>query len=148
MVPWWVLSGVCVLAVGVLGWLRVTLSAKVLGVALILEVLTLLIMDGGILGHRGTAALAVWAFFRRDRRGMSAARMVWSPLIAFAGLALLTVLAVLHFDLLTGASDTVNAVLLAPLPVVLLAGLYIALRIRSRDPQRYAQLTDIDVERD
>ncbi|WP_406101956.1 APC family permease [Streptomyces sp. NBC_01003] len=349
-IPWWVLSGVCVLAVGVLGWLRVTLSAKVLGVALILEVLTLLIMDGGILGHRGTealdvhsfdpstlatggiagmfvivigaftgfeataiyaeevrepsrtvpratfiaigflalfysvgawlimgafgtdkavamaraatgpeltfragelyvgswladtmhalvivsafaatlafhnaaarylyalgregllprrlgivsarhgspgiavstqtvfnllvillgaalaadpfsqvliwtnsiavlgimvmqalAALAVWAFFRRDRRGMSAARVVWSPLIAFAGLALLTVLAVLHFDLLTGASDTVNAVLLAPLPVVLLAGMYIALRIRRRDPQRYARLTNIDVERD
>ncbi|MFF1757263.1 APC family permease [Streptomyces sp. NPDC058266] len=349
-IPWWVLSGVCVLAVGVLGWLRVTLSAKVLGVALILEVLTLLIMDGGILGHRGTAALdahsfdpstlatggiagmfvivigaftgfeataiyaeearepsrtvpratfiaigflalfysagvwlimgafgtdkavamaraaagpeltfragelyvgawlsdtmhalvivsafaatlafhnaaarylyalgregllprrlgvvsarhgspgvavsaqtvfnllvilvgaalaadpfsqvliwtnsiavlgimvmqalaalAVWAFFRRDRRGMSAARVVWSPLIAFAGLALLTVLAVLHFDLLTGASDTVNAVLLAPLPVVLLAGMCIALRIRNKDPQRYARLTNIDVERD
>lgn len=350
-IPWWVLSGICVLAVGVLGWLRVTLSAKVLGVALILEVLTLLIMDGGILGHRGTAALdahsfdpstlatggiagmfvivigaftgfeataiyaeearepsrtvpratfiaigflalfysvgawlimgafgtdkavamaraaastpnspsrphelyvgtwladtmhalvivsafaatlafhnaaarylyalgregllprrlgvvsarhgspgiavsaqtvfnllvivvgavlaadpfsqvliwtnsiavlgimvmqalaalAVWAFFRRDRRGMSAARVVWSPLIAFAGLALLTVLAVLHFDLLTGASGTVNAVLLAPLPVVLAAGICIALRIRSRDPQRYARLTNIDVERD
>ncbi|MEU8483429.1 APC family permease [Streptomyces sp. NPDC048641] len=349
-IPWWVLSGVCVLTVGVLGWLRVTLSAKVLGVALILEVLTLLIMDGGILGHRGTAALdahsfdpstlatggiagmfvivigaftgfeataiyaeearepsrtvpratfiaigflalfysagvwlimgafgtdkavamaraaagpeltfragelyvgawlsdtmhalvivsafavtlafhnaaarylyalgregllprrlgvvsarhgspgvavsaqtvfnllvilvgaalaadpfsqvliwtnsiavlgimvmqalaalAVWSFFRRDRRGMSAARVVWSPLIAFAGLALLTVLAVLHFDLLTGASDTVNAVLLAPLPVVLLAGMGIALRIRNKDPQRYARLTNIDVERD
>ncbi|WP_326709111.1 MULTISPECIES: APC family permease [unclassified Streptomyces] len=349
-IPWWVFSGICVLAVGVLGWLRVTLSAKVLGVALILEVLTLLIMDGGILGHRGAAALdahsfdpstlatggiagmfvivigaftgfeataiyaeearepsrtvpratfiaigflalfysvgawlimgafgtdkavamaraaagpeltfkagelyvgawlsdtmhalvivsafaatlafhnaaarylyalgrerllprrlgvvsarhgspgiavsaqtvfnllvivvgaalaadpfsqvliwtnsiavlgimvmqalaalAVWAFFRRDRRGMSAARVVWSPLIAFAGLALLTVLAVLHFDLLTGASGTVNAVLLAPLPVVLAAGIYIALRIRSRDPQRYARLTNIDVERD
>ncbi|MFH8734393.1 MULTISPECIES: APC family permease [unclassified Streptomyces] len=349
-IPWWVLSGVCVLAVGVLGWLRVTLSAKVLGVALILEVLTLLVMDGGILGHRGTAALdvhsfdpstlatggiagmfvivigaftgfeataiyaeearepsrtvpratfiaigflalfysvgawlimgafgtdkavamaraaagpeltfragelyvgswlsdtmhalvivsafaatlafhnaaarylyalgregllprrlgivsarqgspgiavstqtvfnllvilvgaalaadpfsqvliwtnsiavlgimvmqalaalAVWAFFRRDRRGMSAARVVWSPLIAFAGLALLTVLAVLHFGLLTGASGTVNAVLLAPLPIVLAAGICIALRIRSSDPQRYARLTNIDVERD
>ncbi|MET7661658.1 hypothetical protein ABZT45_12725 [Streptomyces sp. NPDC005356] len=41
-----------------------------------------------------------------------------------------------------------NAVLLAPLPVVLAAGIYIALRIRSRDPQRYARLTNIDVERE
>nr|EJJ01497.1 amino acid permease-associated region [Rhodococcus sp. JVH1] len=61
-IPWWVLSGVCVAAVGVLGWLKVTLSAKVLGVALILEVASLLVMNAGILGERGLAALDVKSF--------------------------------------------------------------------------------------
>lgn len=349
-IPWWVLSGVCVAAVGVLGWLKVTLSAKVLGVAFVLEVLSLVVMDAGILGHRGTdaldpvsfdpstlatggvagmfvlvigaftgfeataiyaeeardprrtvsratfiaigflavfyaagcwlimgafgtdravdlagaaagpdltfraaelhvgawladamhgliivsafaatlafhnaaarylyalgregllprrlgrvsgrhgspvgavvaqsvfnlvliaagallaadpygevflwtnsigvlgimamqalAALAVWAYFRRDRRGMSAARVVWSPLLSCAGLAVLTVLAVVHFDLLTGRTGVVNAVLLVPLPAVLLTGFAVAWRIRRRDPDRYAALTTVDVERD
>ncbi|MFF1912969.1 APC family permease [Streptomyces sp. NPDC058239] len=349
-VPWWLLSAVCVIAVGVLGWLRVTLSAKVLGIALVLEVLSLLVLDGGILGERGTAALdlgsfdpttlagggiagmfvlvigaftgfeataiyaeeareprrtvpratfiaigflalfyaagvwllmgafgtdkavemaraaagpdltfkagelyvgawladtmhaliivsafaatlafhnaaarylyalgregllprrlgevsarhgspsgaviaqtafnllvvlagavlaadpytvvflwtnstavlgimlmqamaalSVWAFFRHDRRGMSAARVVWAPLVSFAGLALLTVLAVFHFDLLTGETGLVNVVLLAPLPLVLVTGLYVALRIRRDDPRRYASLTTTDVEKD
>ncbi|MFD0564114.1 APC family permease [Kitasatospora saccharophila] len=55
--PWWLLSGLCVVVVGVLGWLKVTLSAKVLGVALVLEVLSLLLMEGGVLADRGTAAL-------------------------------------------------------------------------------------------
>lgn len=47
---------------GVLGWLRVTLSAKVLGVALVLEVLVLLVMDVGVLADRGTAALDITSF--------------------------------------------------------------------------------------
>jgi amino acid transporter len=349
-VPWWLLSGVCVLAVGVLGWLRVTLSAKVLGIALVLEVLSLLVMDGGIVGDRGTAAfdpvsfdpstlaaggaagmfvlvigaftgfestaifaeevrdpkrtvpratfiaigflalfyaagcwlvmgafgtdravelaraaagpdltftaaeqfagpwladtmhglivvsafastlafhnaaarylyalgregllprrlgtvsrrhgspggaviaqtafnlaliaagallaadpysevflwtnsvgvlgimamqalaaLAVWAYFRRDRKGLSAFRVVWAPLVSCAGLAVLTVLAVIHFDLLTGRTGLTNTVLLLPLPLVLAAGLAVAMRIRRRDPDRYASLTSVDVERD
>ncbi|MFJ3696023.1 APC family permease [Streptomyces sp. NPDC090052] len=102
----------------------------------------------GIMVMQALAALAVWAFFRRDRRGMPALRVVWCPLIAFAGLTLLAVLAVLHFDLLTGAPDAVNVALLAPLPVALLAGVCVALSIRRRDPERYAQLTNVDVERD
>ncbi|MET9346522.1 APC family permease [Streptomyces termitum] len=348
-VPWWPLSGLCVLAVGVLGWLKVTLSAKVLGIALVLEVLSLLVMDGGILGDRGTAALdtasfapstlaaggaagmfvlvigaftgfeataifaeevreprrtvpratfiaigflavfyaagcwlimgafgtdravgiargpggtdltflaaekfagpwladamhglivvsafaatlafhnagsrylyalgregllpralgrvsgahgspggavvaqsgfnllvvvagallaadpygevflwtnsvgvlgimamqaltalAVWSYFRRDRKGLPALRVVVAPLVSCAGLALLTVLAVVHFDLLTGRTGAVNTALLVPLPLVLAAGAAVALRIRRADPERYASLTTVDVER-
>lgn len=101
----------------------------------------------GIMLMQAMAALAVWAFFRHDRRGMCAARVVWAPLVSFAGLALLTVLAVFHFDLLTGETGLVNVVLLAPLPLVLVAGLYVALRIRRGDPQRYASLTTTDVEK-
>ncbi|WTW99530.1 APC family permease [Streptomycetaceae bacterium NBC_01309] len=102
----------------------------------------------GVMAMQALAALAVWAFFRRDRRGMSAFRVVWAPLVSCAGLALLTVLAVVHFDLLTGKTGVVNAVLLVPLPVIAVAGAAVALRIRRREPGRYARLTEIDVERD
>jgi len=94
------------------------------------------------------AALAVYGFFRRDRRGLSLFRVVIAPLAACAGLLLLTALAVIHFDLLTGASDGVNAALLVPLPVVFCLGLLMARHIRRTDPERYALLTTTDVERD
>ncbi|MFB6625978.1 APC family permease [Streptomyces sp. NPDC056374] len=102
----------------------------------------------GIMGMQALAALAVWAYFRRDRHGLSAARVVWAPLVSCAGLAVLTVLAVVHFDLLTGRTGAVNTALLVPLPVVLAAGLLVALRIRRADPERYASLTTVDVECD
>ncbi|WP_406291922.1 hypothetical protein [Streptomyces sp. NBC_00624] len=102
----------------------------------------------GIVTMQALAALAVWAYFRRDRRGMSAARVVWSPLLSCAGLAVLTVLAVVHFDLRTGRTGVVNAVLLAPLPAVLLTGFVVAWRIRRRDPERYVALSTVDVELD
>ncbi|MCX5104572.1 APC family permease [Streptomyces sp. NBC_00264] len=102
----------------------------------------------GIMIMQALAALAVCFFFRRDRRGMSVWRVAVAPLIAFVGLALLSVLATLHFDLLTGRTGAVNAALLVPLPVVLVAGFVVALRIRRADPGRYARLTEVDVERD
>ncbi|MFI1866061.1 APC family permease [Streptomyces jumonjinensis] len=102
----------------------------------------------GIMIMQALAALAVFFFFRRDRRGMPLWRVVVAPLIAFAGLAVLTLLALWHFDLLTGRTGAVNAALLVPLPVALAAGLAVAARIRRTDPGRYARLTEVDVERD
>jgi len=102
----------------------------------------------GVMAMQALAALAVYGFFRRDRRGLSLFRVVIAPLAACAGLLLLTALAVIHFDLLTGASDGVNAALLVPLPVVFCLGLLMARHIRRTDPERYALLTTTDVERD
>ncbi|MFE0426891.1 APC family permease [Streptomyces sp. NPDC058953] len=102
----------------------------------------------GIMIMQALAALAVVFFFRRDRQGMPVWRVVVAPLIAFAGLAALAVLAVVHFDLLTGRTGGVNIALLIPLPVVLAAGFAVALRIRRREPEWYARLTEVDVERD
>ncbi|MER5734766.1 MULTISPECIES: APC family permease [unclassified Streptomyces] len=101
----------------------------------------------GIMGMQALTALAVWAYFRRDRKGLPVFRVVVAPLVSCAGLALLTVLAVVHFDLLTGRTGAVNTALLVPLPLVLAAGLAVALRIRRADPERYASLTTVDVER-
>ncbi|WP_245766966.1 APC family permease [Streptomyces colonosanans] len=102
----------------------------------------------GIMAMQALAALAVYGFFRRDRRGVSSFRAQWAPLLSFLGLCVLTVLAALRFDLLTGASSAVNIGLLVPLPVVFCIGLIVARYIRRTDPQRYAQLTTVDVERD
>ncbi|MGW4031487.1 APC family permease [Streptomyces sp. NPDC004838] len=101
----------------------------------------------GIMIMQALAALAVVFFFRRDRQGMSVWRVVVAPLIAFAGLAVLAVLAVIHFDLLTGRTGAVNVALLVPLPVVLAAGMVVAARIKRKDPERFARLTEVDVER-
>lgn len=102
----------------------------------------------GIMVMQALAALAVYGFFRRDRRGVSAFRARWAPLLSCLGLTVLAVLAVLRFDLLTGASGAVNIGLLVPLPVVFCVGLVVARHIRRTDPQRYARLTTVDVERD
>ncbi|MGW1430528.1 APC family permease [Streptomyces sp. NPDC002431] len=101
----------------------------------------------GIMIMQALAALAVCFFFRGDRRGMSLWRVGIAPLIAFVGLSVLSVLAILHFDLLTGRTGAVNAALLVPLPVVVIAGVVVALRIRRTDPERYGRLTEVDVER-
>ncbi|MFI7099356.1 APC family permease [Streptomyces sp. NPDC050161] len=83
----------------------------------------------GIMLMQALAALAVYGFFRRDRRGMPAWRVVVAPLLACAGLLVLIVLVCRNFDLLTGASTGINIALLAPLPLAFAAGLARALRI-------------------
>ncbi|MYX11777.1 amino acid permease [Streptomyces sp. SID8375] len=100
----------------------------------------------GIMLLQMLAALAVYGFFRRDRRGLPAWRVVAAPLTACAGLAVLIVLVCRNFGLLTEASTGVNLALLAPLPLVFALGLGVALRIRRRAPRAYAGLTTVDVE--
>ena len=46
--PWWLISGVAILMVGALGYRQIDLSAKVLGVVLVLEVAAVLVIDIGI----------------------------------------------------------------------------------------------------
>ncbi|MEU4998682.1 APC family permease [Streptomyces sp. NPDC021622] len=100
----------------------------------------------GVMLMQALAALAVYGFFRRDRRGMPAWRVIAAPLVACAGLAVLIVLVCANLDLLTGASGGVNVALIAPLPVLFVAGAVLALRIRGRDPRAYERLTTVDAE--
>ncbi|MEU6767323.1 APC family permease [Streptomyces sp. NPDC046853] len=100
----------------------------------------------GVMLMQALAALAVYGFFRRDRRGMPAWRVIAAPLTACAGLAVLIALVCANLDLLTGASSGVNAALIAPLPVLFAAGAARALRIRRRAPQAYERLTTVDAE--
>ncbi|MEU1117867.1 MULTISPECIES: APC family permease [unclassified Streptomyces] len=132
------------------------------GIALAVTVLTMAVgadpytvtflwtSGSGILGVmllQALTALAVYGFFRADRRGMPAWRVVAAPLVACAGLAVMIVLVCADLDLLTGASTGVNVALIAPLPVLFAAGVVPALRIRRRDAAAYERLTTVDADR-
>jgi amino acid transporter len=47
--PWWLISGIMLLIVGLLGYRQIDLSARVLGVVLVLEVVAVLAVDVGVL---------------------------------------------------------------------------------------------------
>ncbi|GAA3472157.1 APC family permease [Nonomuraea roseola] len=101
----------------------------------------------GVMVLQALAALSVVAFFRKDRRGFSAGRVLVAPFSAFVLLAVIIVLVVTNFELITGATGTVNALLILPVPVVFALGALLALRIRRHDPARYAQLTTEEATR-
>ena len=56
--PWWLISGLMLLIVGLLGYRKIDLSAKVLGVVLVLEIIAVVTIDAGVLasGRELTAA--------------------------------------------------------------------------------------------
>ncbi|MFG2288467.1 APC family permease [Streptomyces sp. NPDC048595] len=95
----------------------------------------------GVMLLQALAALAVVGFFRRDRRGLPAWRVVAAPLLAAAGLATVIALVCADFGLLTNAPTGTNIALLAPLPLAFALGAAVALRIRRRDPRAYRRLT-------
>ncbi|WP_030777079.1 APC family permease [Streptomyces sp. NRRL S-920] len=100
----------------------------------------------GVMLMQALAALAVYGFFRRDRRALPAWRVVVAPLLACAGLAVMIVLVCAHLDLLTGASAGVNTALIIPLPALFVIGAALALRMKTRDPVAYERLTTVDGE--
>jgi amino acid transporter len=57
--PWWVYAVMALLAVAFLGYRRVDLSAKILGVLVACEYLIVLILDFCIVGHHGNAGLSL-----------------------------------------------------------------------------------------
>lgn len=91
-------------------------------------------------------AVAVIAFFRRDRRGHSALRVVVAPLVAAALLAAALGLMVRNVTLLTGASSTVNAVILAVTPLSVLLGYLIAQRLKRTRPEIYRNVGQRDAD--
>nr|WP_206323957.1 APC family permease [Streptomyces sp. HNM0574] len=95
----------------------------------------------GVMVLQAVTALAVYGFFRRDRRGLPAWRVALAPLLSGLGLSVLIVMVAANLDLLTGAPTAVNVALLVPLPLAFAAGVAVALRIRRRDPAAYARLT-------
>jgi amino acid transporter len=52
-IPWWVWTLVVLAVTGVLGYRRIELSSRVLGVLLVAEVAVVLVMDAGIIGSGG-----------------------------------------------------------------------------------------------
>ncbi|MFF0426730.1 APC family permease [Streptomyces sp. NPDC004520] len=96
------------------------------------------------------AALAVPCFFRKTDHCEGALRTVVAPAAAFVLLAGAIGLVTAHVDLFTGASTTVNTVLVSLAPAVFLLGLLLAYRLRRTRPETYARFaaepTDPSVE--
>jgi amino acid transporter len=61
-VPWWIYSFATLAVVAVLGYRHIDLSAKVLGVALVLEIAIMVALDVAIFARGGTSSL-VWQSF-------------------------------------------------------------------------------------
>jgi amino acid transporter len=112
--------------------------------------LFLLMVAPGVLAVivlQALCAVAIVVYFRRHATGEQPS--VWATLVAPAvslvGLVVATWLVVINFDLLTGRTDWVNALLLAVLPVSFLVGLLVTQVIRRRDRERYQSLTQTQI---
>jgi amino acid transporter len=85
-------------------------------------------------------AVSVILFFRADSRGHSAARTLLLPALASIGLCAVLVLAVVNFDVLTGASTRLSSSLVVLVPLAGGIGWWAADRLRRLQPARFARL--------
>ncbi|MER7110343.1 APC family permease [Streptomyces sp. NPDC000229] len=88
------------------------------------------------------AAIAIPCYFRRVPHNEGAVRTIVAPVTAAVLLTGAIGLVVSKIDLFTGASATVNTVLVALVPGVFLLGLLLARRLRRRRPEVYARFAE------
>ncbi|MET9802652.1 APC family permease [Streptomyces sp. NPDC006368] len=92
------------------------------------------------------AAVAIPCYFRRVRHDEGIVRTVVAPVTAAVLLTAAIGLVVSKIDLFTGASATVNTVLVAVVPGVFLLGLLLALLLRRDRPEVYARFAEEPTE--
>jgi hypothetical protein len=92
----------------------------------------------GILLLQVAAAVSVVVFFHRHANSEGRWRTVVAPVLSALAMVGALVLASLHVDLLSGASTTVNTVLLATIPVVCVLGFAWGAWLRRARPEVYA----------
>ncbi|CRM34334.1 MULTISPECIES: APC family permease [unclassified Pseudomonas] len=86
-------------------------------------------------------SVAICVYFHRHpehKVGLLRGRIL--PVLSCLALLGVLVLAVAHFDVLTGASQLLSYSLCAVIPAALLSGLYLAMRLRKVSPQRFMAL--------
>ena len=86
-------------------------------------------------------SVAVCMYFHRHpelKVGVWRARIL--PIFSCLALLMVLLLAVVHFDVLTGASSLLSYSLCAVIPAALLAGVFLAARLRKVSPQRFMAL--------
>lgn len=102
----------------------------------------------GLVFAQAVAALSVVGFFIRDRRGHSVWRVIVAPALGFIGLAIGFVLIAANFELVSGLTGPINWLLIAPTPVLFIAGIIAAFILRARQPEHYAELTTVAISDD
>ncbi|MBP2329216.1 amino acid transporter [Kibdelosporangium banguiense] len=98
----------------------------------------------GILVLETLTAVAVVVYFLRRNRAAMTRRAVIAGTVSAILLAAATYLVVDHIALFTQSGPMVNAVLLSLVPLSLVAGAVIALRLRVRRPDVYARIGEGD----
>ena len=86
------------------------------------------------------AAVAILAYFSRDRRGMPTWRVIVAPAFAALALGIGTILIISQLDVFTTRGLVVNSLLVGVVIAALLAGMGRALWLRRRQPATYAAL--------
>lgn len=95
----------------------------------------------GVIALMALASMAVPAFFaRRKDQPPRLFRTRIAPLIAACALFAVLVLAILHFNVLTGSNGMFCVVLPAAIPAAACLGMLRAWRLRRKDPARYRGL--------
>jgi amino acid transporter len=85
-----------------------------------------------------STSIAIIAFFRRDRTHQANRwQSQIAPVIAFAGLATILVLATTHMDLVMGGSKLIGDLAVGLAVVLAASGIIVGLRYRRRQPEIY-----------
>jgi len=82
-------------------------------------------------------SFAILVYFQRHKVEKNWLRIVLTPTIASVALVYIFFIAVNHFDVLTGSSQTISYSLTASIPVVIIIGLVLALRSRKKKFQLF-----------
>ncbi|MCG2621834.1 APC family permease [Arthrobacter sp. I2-34] len=102
----------------------------------------------GVLGLMALVSVAIIAWFatRRSSNSEGIFKIYVAPAISAVSLLFVVVMATVNFHLVAGGEPGQYTWLLIPLPLALLAGIYIALRLRRSNPSRYARLGRDEVD--
>ncbi|MFJ7345063.1 APC family permease [Streptomyces sp. NPDC101110] len=84
-IAWWIPALVAALAVGLLGWLKIDVNARVLGVLLVIEVLLVVIFDVAALADPGKEGLSLHAFNPDTLTGSGVGTALCFCIAAFLG---------------------------------------------------------------
>jgi amino acid transporter len=94
----------------------------------------------GLVMVQALAAFAVVGYFRSDRRGHSALRVLVAPLLGAIGLTIAWVIIVMNFSVLSGKEGLTNLWMILPGPVLFVIGLIWAVAMKRAQPEKYAAL--------
>ncbi|MFB9766395.1 APC family permease, partial [Nocardioides kongjuensis] len=114
----------------------VVIAAMIAGLDPYLELGTWLYASGviGVVAAQAVCALAVVAYFLRDRRGHSALRVLVAPALGLVGLAVALYLMISNFSYLSGYTDTLpNALMIGAAPLCFVIGALVRRRSRRFD---------------
>ncbi len=84
-VQWWIPALIAVVVVGVLGWLKIDLNAKVLGVLLVIECVLVVVFDIAAVSEPGPEGLSFQAFNPETLTGAGLSTALCFCIAAFVG---------------------------------------------------------------